>query len=824
MLTKYYLHIGKRSYELRDDDLMNWDQIQCSYKRAGYDGIVRSFTSEFEFVNRARELMLGLYLDKRFDSEASISVYTQNDLLEFEKRFECPLDFSTVEWDSYTFKISSLDNSLSSLVKANKSTSYDFCIGEDIYPDCTFLFSRLPIQESLTYAVTGGESDEDDGSLYVPASENNRVFCGVTCDEEIYINRVISWNDNQDMESGSYMLEAVNDVKVNIEVSIDYDQCYELENAGMSCAFVVTHKDGTEETVGGTHGSFVFGFTANKHFCGTFSSEADLRAKYPRSSLYTNGAPRTDYWAIVDGIVWGVHSYGSAERTDWECEGVTADEYRRKTVSRTLSVELKYKDKVSFHTSGPGAHIYSSSIKFSWITKGEPCRVSAFRPETIAQALLRKICDGKIIPRVFISDFDNRLPYTLLLASESIRDIKEAKLHTSFNEFCDWMSAVFGYVYYIGDECDSEFTSYREALGGYLSTTYPLTDEDWSVGHTESPAKENIVYFECYGKFAAFDGKKWHSRFPGVDGYNDPNTGLARTDTIFKLNRSGASGLYYFGKNPDGSLDRVAREYHGEIDDIYNRCQSVHFVHRSEIFRHNAPVHIIANACDIKYSIDTSSIYSAVTAGYDKKDYSNINGRDEFNFSNTYTTGCTASDKTLTLVSKYRADSYGIEFAAQKRGAESTDSTSDKDVFFVLCKKNQDGMYVPDMAYVIEGALSSNVFNGAFCPMACVRANAGLIGLQSGKILLKFASSTANSSIVVGGEPMSADIKIDSPIATCGSIEFSTGEVDELPDVDSLIEVNDNGTVYRGFVKEADFKYARTEAVKYKLIIKDIEL
>ena len=67
--------------------------------------------------------------------------------------------------------------------------------------------------------------------------------------------------------------------------------------------------------------------------------------------------------------------------------------------------------------------------------------------------------------------------------------------------------------------------------------------------------------------------------------------------------------------------------------------------------------------------------------------YNSINGRGEFNFTNKYTTGCTVSDKSLKLISKYRCDSYGIEFMAQKRGAESTDNESDTDVFFVLCKK-----------------------------------------------------------------------------------------------------------------------------------------
>ena len=174
------------------------------------------------------------------------------------------------------------------------------------------------------------------------------------------------------------------------------------------------------------------------------------------------------------------------------------------------------------------------------------------------------------------------------------------------------------------------------------------------------------------------------------------------------------------------------------------------------------------------------------------------------------------------MLSKYRADCYGIEFAVQKRGEETTDSTSDKDVFFVLCKM-ENGNLIPDRSIEIQNSLTGSVFNGAFSPISCVRANAGYIGLQADSIALKFASSTGNSSIIIGGEAMTSDIELNTPLATCGIIEFTTDEVDDIANVNELIEVVNEGVLYRGFLKEVDIKYAKTEAAKYKLIVKDIE-
>ena len=72
MLTKYILHINGADYELQNDDLRNWDGIKCSYKRAGYDGVVRSFSSQFEFVNRAGEMLRMLYLKDGLNAQASV--------------------------------------------------------------------------------------------------------------------------------------------------------------------------------------------------------------------------------------------------------------------------------------------------------------------------------------------------------------------------------------------------------------------------------------------------------------------------------------------------------------------------------------------------------------------------------------------------------------------------------------------------------------------------------------------------------------------------------------------------------------------------------
>jgi hypothetical protein len=378
------------------------------------------------------------------------------------------------------------------------------------------------------------------------------------------------------------------------------------------------------------------------------------------------------------------------------------------------------------------------------------------------------------------------------------------------------MSTVFGYVYYIGDRGPSEHDSYMKC-GTYITTPYTLEEGSYD-GEVDT---DNIIFISAtYARFVYRDGDKYYSNWPGWEDYNNPDTNHPYTDKLYWFSRRDKTKLYKFDEYSDSVfLYPTATDY--TPDNYLLDRQTVYFVHRSELLSADADVRVFEHCRDLSYSVDSSVIYSSVNIGYDSVDYDSINGRDEFNFNNTYTTGCTVSDKELSLISKYRADCYGIEFAVQQQGEDTTDSSSDKDVFFVLCKKTDENL-VPDKSMAIEGALSDTLFNGAFSPMACVKANAEYIGMQAASLELKFASSEGNSDIVIDGVAMSGDITIDTPLATPGVIEFTTDEVD-LPDANVLMEVKSDGVVYRGFLQEVDLKYAKTEVAKYKIIVKDIE-
>lgn len=811
MLTKYYLHIEDTDYELQPDDLKNWADIRCTFKRGSYDGVVRSFTSQFEFVNKAYTLIQELYLRERFNAQATISIHTINNNWIYEKQFECPLDFSTIEWENHACKVNCVDNSLAALIKANKSTKYEFGVGSDITPDSTFIFDRLPMQESATYEFTQGTTYSDVPDILVTFTNGSLPWVG-NVGNEISVGQTIYYKDDQEDSAGSYLIRAEKDVTVRLE----WKEAYRSDmSSGGAVSFTLKVKRGA--TI--VKAESLFGaYRTTRSNLGTYSDPGGLPS-------IDSIVDKEKVYAVISGIVWYPRYGYHGSQYVWESSGKDVATYFTESRRGSCTLDLHAGDVVFLDcavSSGDTASIrfiYSSFI-FSWMGIGEVCSIPCFTPERLANIIVNRIAED-YSTRVYveISDFDPRVENTRILAAESIRGIPGAKLYTSFNEFADWMSAVFGYVYTIGDIEESTYSSRKKFGRMVYNPGYQL--EPFS---SVIPAPEDILYCTNLKRFIYVDGDGgYFAAWPNSSDYNDPTTGLPRTDTIFYCINDGYCYQFYEGGDESTYLspDRLP----GSLwDEILEPCHTIYFKHRSEIMRNNAEIRKFAYCRDLKYGVDSSVIYSTVTAGYDKKDYESINGRDEFNFNNSYSTGCTVSDKTLSLLSKYRADCYGIEFAAQKRSKDTTDSTSDKDVFFVLTKSGGAGTtnVVPDRSIPIIGTISDKVFNGAFSPMACIRANAGYIGLQADDLLLAFASSTGNSNITIGDEMMSDEIILNTPIATCGNIEFTTDEADAPADENELIEVESDGFIYRGYLKEVDIKYAKQESAKYKLIVKSI--
>lgn len=689
MLTKYKLITSSKEYELQADDLRNWAEVKCIYKRSEYSGVVRSFTSKFEFANTAYDILMDEFNSKGYMAKAKIELYVIDNNWNYHLEYASQLDFASMTYTEYVMSMNAIDDSIESVIKANKSTKYEFIVGEDIPVYNQFLFDRLKIIETATYAISDGES-QDDGSLSgMYDKENNyRIMVGLT-GNEIGVGKAINPQEDQEYGEGC-MIIACRPCSVTLNWSINV-------NKAVGCAELILMK-GSEpvkvlhEYVTANPPIFSSDFQSIEAVMNHINNDFNLKNRWATEDWSGD-------WVNVNGIVWEVEQMNG--RNQWTNTGIKLDDYRSDKASGSVTFNATTGDRIwlKFNSEvNRPYYINSSSLKFSWENRGDAVALDGVRPNELLEVLLAKIgvgCDSSI------SDYDPRIANTIILPAESVRKLPGAKLYASFNDFCKWMETVFGYVY------------------------------------------------------------------------------------------------------------------------VYNEdAEMIQFLHREELFSKTAPVVDIDGAKDFEFSTESSVLYSSVVIGYEKKDYESVNGRDEFNFNTTYTTGYTNNGKKLELKSPFRADSYGIEFLVEKQGEDTTDNTSDKDVFFT--KVIEKGGYLrPDRTATIENSLTGTMLNGDYSPMNCVGSNAEYISMMTDEMQLLFASTDGNAGVRVNNIGVSDDLWLtEKNMLTPGELKFTCYEQNIPQNINCLIRVKSADYIYTGYIRQVEFMLARPEAVSYTIMIK----
>lgn len=879
MLTKYILQIGDERHEITSENIRNWDQIKCAYSRKDFNGVVRSFSSQFEFVGTAYDLLFNLFIKDGVKANAILSVLTITDRWEWEEQFSAPLDFSTASWDGLVLSIAAIDNGLAALISANKSTKYEFEIGNDITPNYPLYYDRVELQNSVVHELMDNVGEYRPGTAYsdgciglVESSKLKRAMVYVVGDAETYENSPVSFQD-QTENSGSYFLKiekAPNKAELNIVIDFEghvSPSLTTLKNAEIHLMkFDSANPDYNSSY---TDIATIFKYDENisspekRKYLGCFTSVDVLKKVYPNpeqgvyaiigssnvekdvEAVYFTPVTNTGKTEWVPGIIGyyaGSERVGRGEARLVYCKShrfIFSFDLSKYSVGSMFA--LLYKADLERFASSFGYDLsfgVQSKISTSWVSRAKAISIDAFTPTNIAQSLINKICEDQLDVTAYIDNYDPRIENTFILAAESIRGIPNAKFYSSFNEFCDFMQTVFGYTYYLGEVTKSKFSG-SEPFDG----SWNLNDNILETNEI-SPASQcaEISFMTGYGVFAVLnthDGKfytRWeeHGLIKSSDAYNDVITGKARLDKLYIHSIFGSG--YYIDDN------YVLQSYSGDANRAVLDSQDIRFVHRDKLFT-SSTTHKITSVRDVQYSVDNSAIYSAIEIGYDKKDYEAECGRDEWNFTSVFSTGIIASDKTLSLKSKYRSDCYGLEFLAQKRAKDSTDNKSDNDVFFVYCsiiediEKNEETsqgvaeeVYDEKVSYYlvihrsvpIVGALSDTVFNGEYSPHRCLKANEAFIAKMGSPVNLIFASSDGNSEVVIDGIPCNSDMTLKGDLMTLGQVSFTTGDTDFPDDVNALISFTSQGVTYRGFLLSVELKYAHNESAKYKLIVKDI--
>ena len=253
----------------------------------------------------------------------------------------------------------------------------------------------------------------------------------------------------------------------------------------------------------------------------------------------------------------------------------------------------------------------------------------------------------------------------------------------------------------------------------------------------------------------------------------------------------------------------------GYVYDINDK--TVTFRPRKDYFK-NEVVKTIEDYASYTMNVNSSLIYSQVNVGYDKQDYDSVNGKDEFRFTNEYSTGITMTENKLELISPYRADAYGIEFLTQQIGEDTTDNSSDTDVFFV-CVQSDGDRYILDRTDSISGVISPlTMFNVMYSPTSMITANEAFLG---GFISdLSYASSEGNTAVRINGNAENRDIALGGGLFNVNEVEIETSDIEIPSEMTGIIKFEHQGKIVEGYYKSTDFNYTKTKSAKITLIVK----
>lgn len=666
MYFRCQILINGISYEATDD-LKNWDDFELAYKRSDYDGVLRSFSTKFEFVNRSYNLLKEEYSKNYLSSSAGIAFYKRNNSWNWDKVFQCALDFSSYSDDGYTISINAIDDTLAAIIKAKRNIQYEYLVSE-LKPQSLY-YDGLKFQYEAKY-VSGGTTVEDDANLqYIQFHGALQAEGGTrpaTVSFPVYIL------DNSELPKRDSPL-------------VFTDEPFTTDGSVQIFAEALSNIDITLKL------SFSFYVTAdNAH--GTAYADVVLFVKRANGDLARFGV-----WRHIAGNIPTI-------------------------VSELINISLNSGDSIGmdlllYNSATPitmtwTTYLRDFSLSVNFQSRINPVNIDVLLLTTVAEKLLESMTDSSdysvdIYNYVPGGITRSRLSSCFIMPAESARNLPNAKLYTSFKKFCEFMEAEFGYV---------------------------------------------LV----------------------VEGNN------------------------------------------------------VTFIHRYALFDNYVVKDLSDQINDYEYSVNSSLVNTSVKVGYDKQDYDSINGRDEFRFTNEFSTGLKLTDNTLSFISPYRADAYGIEFLVQKRGEDTTDNDSDNDVFIVGCQyatSAENGNLLLDRPYSpsqLLGLISPDtMFNIEYSPRFMLEANKAYIGACTN--MLKFTSSDGNSNVSIAGIKETDDFPIDNRLFTVGEVDVETSEVDIPSNLSGLISLDYNGEAVHGYIKEMKINVGKTESVRYSLIVKEIK-
>jgi hypothetical protein len=236
-----------------------------------------------------------------------------------------------------------------------------------------------------------------------------------------------------------------------------------------------------------------------------------------------------------------------------------------------------------------------------------------------------------------------------------------------------------------------------------------------------------------------------------------------RTDIGYPVNGEGSQASYHSGKQIRGFSDSPVlslMDFYKSEDSIYGMGLGIEYnavgypilrMEKKQHFYSGDVILTIHSATEVVKEVAREWIFNEVEVGYEKAEYEEVNGLEEYNNKFTFSTIIQNIKNKLNLISKVRADGYGIEFARRKSKAAfpTEDTQYDNDVFKIILNGNSSAK--AENFDIVENIFSANTaYNLDITPGRMLRNNGAFIRAGIEKYLddkVKFQSAEQKANL-----------------------------------------------------------------------------
>lgn len=459
MLCRYYLKIGVSEIGDNLDGCLdctkmicNSDDIEVSYKRTSpFGGVVRKCTSSIVFCNEAKDLIYQEYLHNYLNAKAVFALYTINNDWTYSKEYECPLDFSSFQYDGNTIEMNTVDQSVSAIIKANKSVKYEFPVSE-LKSGKQLYYDRLLLTNVFQYILTPNNTDTntiDLGNVQYDVDEEyskpyKHLFLPIYHTSYEDVTNTLSISDQYCSGSSESWDNPVGKSLTHLNefgVGMVYDG-EDLQKIAVA--------DGKNMDINGIVNIKVkYTLKCRIYRKNRYEGDGHFRmSDYIRINFVT-GRKQSDGYFFMNNTTYSQRIFADLR--------YSYEDYIN--TSNTATFGLMKDDIASVVMTVPflifgdgsygqrlGMEIIESHFELTYSSINTPEMIDVITPETLLNSILSKF---NIKGHIDTEGYSRLISKTLIVAAESIRNIAEAKIYTSFSDFSKWMEVVFGFIYEI---------------------------------------------------------------------------------------------------------------------------------------------------------------------------------------------------------------------------------------------------------------------------------------------------------------------------------------------------------------------------------------